>query len=71
MKFRQVRDILKENNITFKREDKGSHKIYEGSHSGKTWVVLLAYEHLGDDVPKGTLINIKRQSGLSKKLFRN
>ena len=67
MKFRQVIGILNQYNITFLRNGKGSHKIYEGTHSGRTWVVVLSYDQLGDDVPKGTLDNIKRQSGIPKK----
>ena len=64
-------EILNEYNITFLRNGKGSHKIYEGTHSGRTWVVVLSYDQLGDDVPKGTLDNIKRQSGIPKRRFRS
>ena len=70
VKFRQVIEILNEYNITFLRNGKGSHKIYEGTHSGRTWVVVLSYDQLGDDVPKGTLDSIKRQSGIPKRRFR-
>ncbi len=69
MKFREVVDKLKENNIIFKRNGKGSHKVYEGTYNGEIRVVILSYSQLGEDVPKGTLDNIKRQSGLPKKLF--
>lgn len=41
----------------------------EGQHIGKTWVVTLSYDHEGNDLPKVTLENIKRQSGLPEKLF--
>ncbi len=33
--------------------------------------MILSYDQEGNDVPKGTLESIKRQSGLPKKLFRN
>ena len=70
MNFRQVRDILEANGISFKRNGKGSHRIYEGIHNGKIRLVILSYNHLGEDVKPGTLAGIIRQSGLPKRLFR-
>ena len=70
MKFRDVKRILRDNGISFKRYGKGKHEIWEGTYDGKTQIVELSCSQDGDDVPKGTLGNIKRQSGLPKKLFR-
>jgi len=71
MKYRKVAQILGDNGISFKRNGKGSHKIYEGQVNGKNRVVVLSYSTLNDDVPKGTLGNIAKQSGLPKRLFRS
>ena len=70
MKYREVLRILRDNGFSYKRDGKGKHTIWEGKHSGKTYVVTLSYDQEGNDVPKGTLDNIIRQSGLPKKLFR-
>ena len=69
MKYRDVLRILRDNGFSYKRDGKGDHKIWAGEHSGKTWVVTLSYNNEGNDVPKGTLGSIKRQSGLPKQLF--
>ena len=58
MNYRQLLDILEDNEFSFKREGKGSHSIYEGRHSDKNWIVTLAYKKLGEDVKPGTLSSI-------------
>ena len=70
MKYREVLRILRDNGFSFKRDGKGKHTIWEGNYSDKTHVVVLSYDQEGNDVPKGTLDNIIRQSGLPKRLFR-
>ena len=70
MKYRDVLSVLQENGFAFKRSGKGSHRIYEGHHSGKIWGVVLAYRQEGDDVKPGTLRSIINQSGLPKSAFR-
>jgi hypothetical protein len=67
VKFRQVIEILKEYNITFLRNGKGSHEIYEGTHSGRPWVAVLSYDQLGGDVPKG---NLDSANQVSPRRFR-
>ena len=71
MKYREALEILTGNGFYFKREGKGSHRVYEGSHSNRTWTVILSYSHLGDDIRPNTLRSIIRQSGLPKDRFRN
>ena len=71
MKYREALDILVSNGFYFKREGKGSHRVYEGNHSGRTWTVILSYSQLGNDIRPNTLRSIIRQSGLPKDLFRN
>ena len=70
MKYSRVVDVLSENGIKFKREGKGSHRIYEGSYLGTIHSVTLSFARPGADVPPGTLSAIIRQSGLPKNLFR-
>ena len=52
------------------RNPRGSHSTYEGFVKGKRRLVTIAAHRLGDDVHKGTLGSIIRQSGLPKKKFR-
>ena len=68
MKVRQVVAVLESNGFALDRT-KGSHRHFEGVVRGKRRLVTVAGED-GDEVRKGTLASIKRQSGLSKALFR-
>ena len=70
MTYRQVIRILDENGFYFERYGKGSHRVYEGHHSGKRWSVTLSFSQLGEDVKPGTLSSIIRQSGLPRDAFR-
>ena len=70
MKYREVLAILDNSGFNFKRSGKGSHRIYECHHTGKTWVVVLSYRSEGEDVKRGILNSIIRQSGLPKDAFR-
>lgn len=68
MKVRQVVAVLESNGFSFDR-NKGSHGQFEGMVDGKRRLVTVPGNN-GDEVAKGTLASIKRQSGLSKALFR-
>ena len=70
MTYRQVITILEENGFCFERYGKGSHRVYQGYHSGKRWGVILAFGQPGEDVKPGTLSAIIRQSGLPRNAFR-
>lgn len=70
MKYRDVLAVLHKNGFAFERFGKGSHRIYEGYHSGQKWGVVLAYSREGEDVKPGTLRSIINQSGLPKSAFR-
>lgn len=48
---------------------KGDHRQFEGIVGGLRRIVTVP-GHLGDDVPRGTLASIRRQSGLPRGLFR-
>lgn len=71
MKFRDVVAVLEEQGFFLKRQSGTSHRVYQGTVAGKVQVVVLAFSHLGEDVPPGTLASIIRQSGLPRKLFRS
>ena len=80
MTFREVIRILMDHGFS-RTKQSGSHRTYRGTVGGLTqvvvahpvpWtqVVILAYSREGDEIKKGTLGSIIRQSGLDKKLFR-
>lgn len=68
MKVRQVVAVLESNGFALDRT-KGSHGQFEGMVDGKRRLVTVPGNN-GDEVAKRTLASIKRQSGLSKALFR-
>ena len=68
MKVRDVIRILERNGFRSIRQ-RGSHRHFRGEVGGRTELVTVPGED-GDDVPKGTLAAIKRQSGLPGRLFR-
>ncbi|MBH8606004.1 type II toxin-antitoxin system HicA family toxin [Thermoactinomyces sp. CICC 10521] len=65
LKWRQVLKELRKNGFhpdpNHKKTD-GSHNVWVHKETGRK--VTVAPHHLGDDVPKGTLKSIERQSGL-------
>lgn len=68
MKVREVIAVLESNGLSLDRQ-KGSHRQFGGVVGGKRRAVTVPGKD-GDEVPKGTLASIRRQSGLSKALFR-
>lgn len=68
MKVREVIRILERNGLEFTRQ-RGSHRHFKGIVKGRTRMVTVPGAD-GDDVPKGTLGSIRRQSGLPAHLFR-
>ena len=68
MKVREVIRILERNGLEFTRQS-GSHRRFKGIVKGRTRLVTVPGAD-GDDVPKGTLGSIRRQSGLPAHLFR-
>lgn len=68
MKVRDVIRVLERNGFRFIRQN-GSHRRFMGMVDERIeWVTVSGAD--GDDVPKGTLGSIKRQSGLPHDLFR-
>lgn len=49
-----------------RRRQSGSHVVMQGSHSGRTWTVVVP---LHPELAQGTLASIIRQSGLPKDRF--
>ncbi|MCY4101404.1 MAG: type II toxin-antitoxin system HicA family toxin [Rhodobacteraceae bacterium] len=66
MKFREVVKILENNGFELTRT-KGSHHIFRSGGKGPTIMVSVPYNK--NEIPKGTLSAIIRQSGLDKNLF--
>ena len=68
MKVKEVIAVLKSNGFALDRQ-KGSHRQFEGTADEKRRLVTVPGKD-GDEVPIGTLSSIRRQSGLSRALFR-
>ena len=68
VKVREVVAVLESNGFASDRQ-KGSHHHFEGVVGGKRRLVTVPGK-AGDEVPKGSLASIRRQSGLSRALFR-
>ena len=68
MKVRQVVAVLESNGFALDRTQ-GSHRHFKGMVGGRRRTVTVPGKD-GNEVTKGTLASIKRQSGLSKALFR-
>jgi predicted RNA binding protein YcfA (HicA-like mRNA interferase family) len=60
VKVREVIRLLKEDGWALVSQE-GSHRQFK--HASKTGRVTVS-GNLGDDMPKGTLASVKRQSGL-------
>ncbi|MEM8510387.1 MAG: type II toxin-antitoxin system HicA family toxin [Bacteroidota bacterium] len=61
MKYRQIVKLI-EKDGWYQVRQKGSHRAYR--HNTKKGIVTVAYHHLSDDVPKGTLNSILKQAQL-------
>lgn len=68
--YARVIEILIAHGFVLHRHDGTSHRIYRGTVGGSVRLVTVAGHSDGDDVPRGTLSSMIRQSGLSKSLFR-
>ena len=69
MKFRDFIRILEDHGFALARQ-RGSHRAYKGQVGGQIRVVVVACHSEGDDIKRGTLSSMIRQSGLPKQLFR-
>ncbi len=70
MTFHEFIRILEHSGFALHRRGATSHRVYKGLVDGKTQIVIVAYERPGDQIKRGTLSSMIRQSGLPKKLFR-
>ena len=68
-KVREVVRVLLGNGFVLVRRRGGSHRKFKGIADGQVRSVTVAGND-GDDVSKGTLSSIGRQSGLPRRLFR-
>ena len=68
VKVRDVIHVLERNGFRRIRQN-GSHRHFKGIVGGQVHMVMVSGAY-GQDVPKGTLGSIKRQSGLPRGLFR-
>ncbi len=69
MTFREFIRILEANGFVLSRQ-RGSHRTYRGVVAGRTRVVTVAFHREADDIKKGTLNSMIRQSGLPKRMFK-
>lgn len=68
-KFRYFIRMLEQHDFVLDRQ-RGSSRIYKGVVGGKMRLVSVHYHRGSDDIRRGTLNSMIRQSGLPKKLFR-
>ena len=68
MKVREVISVLESKGFALDRQ-KGSHRHFEGVVGGKRRLVTVPGKD-SEEVPKGTLASIRRQSGLGRAVFR-
>lgn len=68
MKVRHIIAILEKNGFVLDRQE-GSHRQYEGFVGQQRKLVTVAGKS-NDDVSRGTLASIRRQSGLPRRHFR-
>jgi len=61
VKYREFIRILTDHDFEMVRQ-RGSHRQYEGHHSGKRWLVTVAYRSLNDDILPMNLASMIRQS---------
>ena len=54
MNYKKFLGILDQHQFKFDRRE-GSHRQYEGVHSGQTWLVTVAYHSETDEIKPGTL----------------
>jgi predicted RNA binding protein YcfA (HicA-like mRNA interferase family) len=70
VKFRDFIKIIEDQRFKFDRQRGTSHRQYKGVVDGLARLVTVACTREGDDIAKGTLAAMIRQSGLPRKLFR-
>lgn len=68
MKVRDVIRILREHGFKLTRQ-RGSHRHFAGFYDQQRRLVTVPGTD-GEELPKGTLAAIRRQSGLPRRLFR-
>lgn len=68
MTYSQFIRILERHGFTLDRR-RGSHRIYKGVVEGRTRLVVVAGHRDRDEIKRGTLASMIRQSGLSRYHF--
>ena len=68
MTFREFIKILEAHGFEFDHQ-KGSHRVYKGVVGGRTRVVVVAGHRDSEEIKRGTLGSMIRQSGLPKQVF--
>jgi predicted RNA binding protein YcfA (HicA-like mRNA interferase family) len=69
MKFRDFIRILEAHGFVLERQ-RSSHRTYKGVVTGEVRIVIVACHRESDDIKRGTLSSMIRQSGLPKRTFR-
>lgn len=68
-KFAEFIRVLEDHGFILDRQ-RGSARVYKGVVGGKVRLVSVHVHRPSDDIKRGTLQSMIRQSGLPKKLFR-
>lgn len=68
MKYRALLKILHQHGFEQTRQ-RGSHRAFKRVTKRRTYVVMVSYHQLNDDIAPKTLASMIRQSGLPKKAF--
>ena len=69
LKYRNVIKILRNLGFTQRTKRAGAHQTWTQKRGERTYYVTVSFHRAGQDVPKGTLSSMIRQSGYSKKEF--
>jgi len=69
LKYRDVIKILRNLGFSQRTRRAGAHQTWTQKRGGRTYYVTVSFHRPNQDVPKGTLSSMIRQSGCSKKEF--
>ena len=69
MTFREFIKIIEAHGFELDRQ-RGSHRVFKGQVGGQTRVVVVAAHRESEEIKRGRLNSMIRQTGLPKTVFR-